>query len=469
MGAKSSKVAPDSTPDDSASLRKTVEALKDDSASLRKTVKALNNTLESLQAEKGGSPAAWRAQANNSTTHIPACPLTADGVDASIIGANRRAFVAERCRQDYKQAGKVFELILASVAYDNAGVVWVVNELRDRMVKLVREVAELELRESTSAQDQDPAAYVANAIIVAFGNASGGGFAAFGDDAASVNALLEDGTRSRLREKLGVCCNQCERMCAALDAIGQLLPASRAELTNKSAEAGDEDQEMAGWAESRLALQLGLDLEFVSARRVRYLEAVEKGEATPLGPEASLWDGWVLRWSRRGEIWTRRQGEFREKTATDESVQASQPVIDEAFLTGLDLALSAPERSFSHVLASKRKAAAAAEGKNSLADPEAEVVNWMTGDLVWSIVGGCDLEAAAEAACLGLRASSSGTTFTLLTLAQYLGMSGAKLHLLKLAALAFLVPQHHSYLEVMLGSSEVSPPPHAPVFLPQDL
>ena len=54
-----------------------------------------------------------------------------------------------------------------------------------------------------------------------------------------------------------------------------------------------------------------------------------------------------------------------------------------------------------------------------------------------------------------LRASSSGTTFTILTIARYLGMEGDKLQLLRLGALAFLVPQHHSFLEVLLGSSQL--------------
>jgi len=72
----------------------------------------------------------------------------------------------------------------------------------------------------------------------------------------------------------------------------------------------------------------------------------------------------------------------------------------------------------------------------------------------WDIVDGCELACAAAAAGLPLRASSSGTTFQILTIARYLGVPAEEMPLLRLAAVAFLCPQHHSFLEVMLGASE---------------
>ena len=393
----------------------------------------------------------WMQQPNNSTTPIPPCPLEPGKISDSVVAPSddkRRVWISDQARTDYAAACRVFELILSSVAYDNAGVVWVVNELRDRVVKLIREMAELELREATTPDGPSPT-FVTDRLARTFANSSNSGFGAFGDEATAVHALLEDGTRCRLREKLGVSL-KCEELCAALDSIAALLPSTKEGLSAPSKSATAEETEMDGWAESRLCLQLGIDLAFVSERRSRYLEACESGEITPVADGASLWDAWVQKWSRRGEVWTRRQGEFRQKTK--EADGTAQPVIDAAFLKGLDVGLSAPETSFSHILAERKRNAAAST--TSIADPEREVVPWHTGDMCWEVVPGSDLATAAEQALLGLRASSSGTTFTLLIVARYLGMTGDKIHLLKLAALAFLAPQHHTFLEVMLGSSE---------------
>ena len=80
----------------------------------------------------GAASDAWAEQQSGSKCNIPPCPLTEETVDASVAkptDSKRRAFIAERARDDYRQACQVFELIVASVAYDNAAVMWVVNEV----------------------------------------------------------------------------------------------------------------------------------------------------------------------------------------------------------------------------------------------------------------------------------------------------------------------------------------------------
>jgi hypothetical protein len=61
---------------------------------------------------------------------------------AAVGDSERRAWISAQARREYAEACRTFELIVASVLYDNVGVACVVNELRDRMVRLVRGLAE---------------------------------------------------------------------------------------------------------------------------------------------------------------------------------------------------------------------------------------------------------------------------------------------------------------------------------------
>lgn len=135
--------------------------------------------------------------------------------------------------------------------------------------------------------------------------------------------------------------------------------------------------------------QLGIDLSFVTERRKWYLDDVAAGQCTPLGDDASLKDGWLTRWSRRGETWTQKQASFRKHTSAEN--KQTQPKIDDAFLAGLDVGLSAPEATFAHQRALQKKKAA---GKAHTVADDAGL--WMTGDIVWEIIPGCELMKAAN-------------------------------------------------------------------------
>mmetsp|Transcript_7741 Transcript_7741/g.23219 ORF Transcript_7741/g.23219 Transcript_7741/m.23219 type:complete len:239 (-) Transcript_7741:233-949(-) len=137
-----------------------------------------------------------------------------------------------------------------------------------------------------------------------------------------------------------------------------------------------------------------------------------------------------------------RQLEFR--TLASEASQKSATRVHEGTLAALDMGLSPAESTFAARLRAAAPAAAA----------DADAMPWFSGDVRWDIVDGCELACAAAAAGLPLRASSSGTTFQILTIARYLGVPAEEMPLLRLAAVAFLCPQHHSFLEVMLGASE---------------
>ncbi|EOD09806.1 hypothetical protein EMIHUDRAFT_465372 [Emiliania huxleyi CCMP1516] len=282
-------------------------------------------------------------------------------------------YVAREARREYTEASQIFELVVASVAYDNSGVTHVVNGLVDRAVAFVRAIATRE-HEDSGGDPEALAAAVDAFVLKTFSTSDyAGGFAAFGSDPDAVRDLLADKTEDRLREKVGELC------------LEALLAGS---LAAAAIDAKEEGWGVAGGEEEALARFLGIDFTFYCERRA-------------LTPNVDgLWGTHTL--------------------------------------AALDMGLSVAEFSFTSRLRAAAPAAAA----------DADAMPWFSGD-----AAGLPLR-ASTAAGLPLRASSSGTTFQILTIARYLGVPAEEMPLLRLAAVAFLCPQHHSFLEVMLGASE---------------
>ncbi|EOD29261.1 hypothetical protein EMIHUDRAFT_463001 [Emiliania huxleyi CCMP1516] len=332
-------------------------------------------------------------------------PLSISAVRAALgegCSDELAAFVEREARREYTEASTAFELVVASVAYDNSGVMHAVNGLLARVVAFVRAVAARKHEEGGG--DTEAEAFVEEFMAKTFSTSGrGGGFGAFGSDPEAVRDLLADSSEERLREKTGVV-NQEALLLAALEAT----------------DAREEGWGVAGGEEEALARQLGIDFAFFCERRA---------------PAASSEDGHgiesiVAQLSspsiRRALTPLARQLEFR--TLASEASQKSATRVHEGTLAALDMGLSPAESTFAARLRAAAPAAAA----------DADAMPWFSGD----------------AAGLPLRASSSGTTFQILTIARYLGVPAEEMPLLRLAAVAFLCPQHHSFLEVMLGASE---------------
>jgi len=338
-------------------------------------------------------------------------PLSISAVRAALgegCSDELAAFVEREARREYTEASTAFELVVASVAYDNSGVMHAVNGLLARVVAFVRAVAARKHEEGGG--DTEAEAFVEEFMAKTFSTSGrGGGFGAFGSDPEAVRDLLADSSEERLREKTGVV-NQEALLLAALEAT----------------DAREEGWGVAGGEEEALARQLGIDFAFFCERRA----------LTPLVD--GLWGKWFV----KQEGWTARQLEFR--TLASEASQERATRVHEGTLAALDMGLSPAESTFAARLRAAAPAAAA----------DADAMPWFSGDVRWDIVDGCELACAAAAAGLPLRASSSGTTFQILTIARYLGVPAEEMPLLRLAAVAFLCPQHHSFLEVMLGASE---------------
>lgn len=247
-------------------------------------------------------------------------------------------------------------------------------------------------------------------------------------------ALLNDGTRGRLREKIG-CCMIFPSIIEAIDAVKEMLDVGEEE--------GDQG-EIAVFQESRRCLQLGLDLQ--------YINSLQAGE----GVTAEM-HGMDL-WYRKLEHWTWRQQQFREKHSADDEEQA---LVTTSLLANLDMSLSSAETEFGKRVHARRQEQHAQQQAGEAGVDEKQLWRcgledpWlMTGDTTWKITRGCELERVCTAAGLGLRASSSGTTHAILRTARLFGMSDDAVLLLRLAAVSFLCPQHHSLVEVMIGASE---------------
>ena len=98
-------------------------------------------------------------------------------------------YVAREARREYTEASQIFELVVASVAYDNSGVTHVVNGLVDRAVAFVRAIATRE-HEDSGGDPEALAAAVDAFVLKTFSTSDyAGGFAAFGSDPDAVLSL----------------------------------------------------------------------------------------------------------------------------------------------------------------------------------------------------------------------------------------------------------------------------------------
>ena len=146
-------------------------------------------------------------------------PLSISAVRAALgegYSDELAAFVEREARREYTEASQAFELVVASVAYDNSGVMHAVNGLLARVVAFVRAVAARKHEEGGG--DTEAEAFVEEFVAKTFSTSGrGGGFGAFGSDPEAVRDLLADSTEERLREKIGVV-NQEALLLAALEA-----------------------------------------------------------------------------------------------------------------------------------------------------------------------------------------------------------------------------------------------------------
>ena len=146
-------------------------------------------------------------------------PLSISAVRAALgegCSDELAAFVEREARREYTEASTAFELVVASVAYDNSGVMHAVNGLLARVVAFVRAVAARKHEEGGG--DTEAEAFVEEFMAKTFSTSGrGGGFGAFGSDPEAVRDLLADSTEERLREKTGVV-NQEALLLAALEA-----------------------------------------------------------------------------------------------------------------------------------------------------------------------------------------------------------------------------------------------------------
>jgi len=253
-------------------------------------------------------------------------PLSISAVRAALgegCSDELAAFVEREARREYTEASTAFELVVASVAYDNSGVMHAVNGLLARVVAFVRAVAARKHEEGGG--DTEAEAFVEEFMAKTFSTSGrGGGFGAFGSDPEAVRDLLADSSEERLREKTGVV-NQEALLLAALEAT----------------DAREEGWGVAGGEEEALARQLGIDFAFFCERRA----------LTPLVD--GLWGKWFV----KQEGWTARQLEFR--TLASEASQERATRVHEGTLAALDMGLSPAESTFAARLRAAAPAAAA--------------------------------------------------------------------------------------------------------------
>eukprot|EP01063_Lacrimia_lanifica_P017504 TRINITY_DN24580_c0_g1_i1.p1 TRINITY_DN24580_c0_g1~~TRINITY_DN24580_c0_g1_i1.p1 ORF type:complete len:524 (+),score=123.84 TRINITY_DN24580_c0_g1_i1:241-1812(+) len=378
---------------------------------------------------------------------VPPFPLTPGQVDQAAVrtaaaGVKEgdappsedaiREWIARRAKEEYQESVTVWEVILGSVGIDNAGACWCVNELRDRVVHFVRHIATIMYLEASPAYQQGTtlAAHQREFMVRIFAEKDQGRAGALGDDAEAIMAVIEDGTCKRMREKLTIICAPIRLFHDVLTAVDEHLH-----------EAGKVNGEMAGWRESRMCIELGIDLEWITACVGYYKQLVAAGVGDPTAR-------WHTRWGIKKEFWTRTKKKYVE---VQKDKELEPPAVTAEYLAELGMELSEGEMSF--IKSCRQKlAVSSAAGYGTCAD--ADELPWTTGDMDWEITPGSPLAELADAAGLRLCASTSGTTHLLLSIARLFGFGEAKLLLLRLAAVGWLIPQHHSLLEVLIGSSE---------------
>jgi len=279
-------------------------------------------------------------------------PLSISAVRAALgegCSDELAAFVEREARREYTEASTAFELVVASVAYDNSGVMHAVNGLLARVVAFVRAVAARKHEEGGG--DTEAEAFVEEFMAKTFSTSGrGGGFGAFGSDPEAVRDLLADSSEERLREKTGVV-NQEALLLAALEAT----------------DAREEGWGVAGGEEEALARQLGIDFAFFCERRApaassedgHGIESIVAQLSSPSIRRAltPLVDGLWGKWFVKQEGWTARQLEFR--TLASEASQKSATRVHEGTLAALDMGLSPAESTFAARLRAAAPAAAA--------------------------------------------------------------------------------------------------------------